>query len=113
MADRFLNTGSGSANLGNGSVNIFAATLGAANFDTSAPLKTNSVRQIVSEKLDIIDVNNLQTELSLKDELTFIEDDTHTTPAAGRVKIYAKTDGNFYKKDDTGVPKVVLVVVGV
>jgi hypothetical protein len=48
MADRFLNTGSGSANLGNGSVNIFAATLGASNLDTSAPLKnefseTNSI----------------------------------------------------------------------
>ncbi len=102
MSDKFLGTGGGSVNLGNGSVNIFASSLGAVNLDPSAPLKTNSVRQIVSEKLDIADVNNLQTELSLKDELTFIEDDVHSTPATGRVKIYAKTDGNFYKKDDQG-----------
>ena len=67
MTDRFLNTGWGLTNLTNGTANIYVATLASANLDPSAPLKTNSVRQIVSEKLDIADVNNLQTELSLKD----------------------------------------------
>ena len=103
MADKFLNTGSGLTNLTNGTANIYVATLASANLDPSAPLKTNSVRQIVSEKLNIADVTNLSNELSIKDELTFIKDDSHTTPATGRVKIYAKTDGNFYKKDDAGV----------
>src|SRR6056300_58992 len=106
MSNKFLGTGGGSANLGNGSVNIYAASLGSVNLDPSAPLKTNSVRQIVSEKLDIADVNNLSNELSTKDELTFIEDDIHSTPAGGSVKLYVKTDGNFYKKDDTGTESV-------
>ncbi len=102
MSDKFLNTGGGAINLSNGTTTIFGSTIGAINLEPSQPLKTNSVKQIVSEKLDIADINNLQSELSIKDELSFIEDDTHTTPANGRVKLYVKTDGNFYKKDDQG-----------
>lgn len=47
--------------------------------------------------------NDLSSELSLKPELTFTESDTHSTPATGQVKIYAKLDGNMYKKNDQGV----------
>ena len=102
MSDKFLNTGGANINLSNGTATLFGATIGAINLDPSQPLKTNSVRQLVSEKLDIADVNNLQSELNTKNELTFIENDTHTNPTAGQVKLYVKTDGNFYKKDSAG-----------
>jgi len=102
MSDKFLNTGGANINLSNGTATLFGATIGAINLDPSQPLKTNSVRQLVSEKLDIADVNNLQSELITKNELSFIENDTHTNPTAGQVKLYVKTDGNFYKKDSAG-----------
>ena len=69
MSDKFLNTGGGAINLSNGTTTIFGSTIGAINLEPSQPLKTNSVKQIVSEKLDIADVNNLQSELSIKEEL--------------------------------------------
>ena len=64
MADKFLNTGGGgNINLSNGSVNIFAAILGADNLQPSKALKTNSVKELISTNLDIADVNNLQNVL--------------------------------------------------
>ncbi len=102
MSDKFLGSGQGSLNLANGSATIYSATLGASSLSVSKPVKTNSVKQLVSSNLDITDVNNLQTQLNEKDELIFVEDDTHTTPDNGKVKLYAKTDGNFYKKNDAG-----------
>ena len=107
MSDKFLGSGQGSINLSNGSATIYSATLGAASLTASKPIKTNSVKQLISTNLDITDVNNLQTQLNEKDELTFVEDDTHTTPASGKNKIYFKTDGNLYKKDDTGTETLV------
>ena len=106
MADKFLNTGEGAVNLSNGTVDIIASSLGAVNFQASKPLKTNAVKQLVSEDLDISDIINLQSELTTKQELNFIEDDTvRTTPDAGEIKLYAKTDKHFYKMDDTGDEK--------
>jgi hypothetical protein len=66
MSDKFLNSGGGNINLANGTATLFGATIGAINLDASQPLKTNSVRQLVSEKLNIADVNNLQSELTTK-----------------------------------------------
>ena len=103
MSDKFLNTGGGSTNISNGTANIYGAVLGAVNLNASMPIKTNTTKQLVSEKLDIPDIQNLSSELSLKPELTFTESDTHSTPALGQVKIYAKLDGNMYKKNDQGV----------
>ena len=102
MSDKFLGSGQGSINLSNGSATIYSATLGAASLKASKPIKTNSVKQLISTNLDIADVNNLQTQLSIKDELTFTFNDTHANPANG-IKIYAKTDGLLYKKDDQGL----------
>ena len=102
MSDKFLGYGQGSVNLTNGSATIFSATLGAASLTASKPVKTNSVKQLVSANLDIPDINNLQTQLNEKDELTFVEDDTHNNPPSGKVKIYAKTDGGVYKLDSAG-----------
>lgn len=102
MSDKFLGYGQGSVNLTNGSATIFSATLGAASLTASKPVKTNSVKQLVSANLDIPDINNLQTQLNEKDELTFVEDDTHNNPPSGKVKIYAKTDGGIYKLDSSG-----------
>ena len=103
MSDKFLNTGGSGTNISNGTANVYAAVLGAVNLNASMPIKTNSTKQLVSEKLDIADIQNLSSQLSLKPELTFIESDTHSTPALGKVKIYAKLDGNMYKKNDQGV----------
>ena len=62
MADKFLGTGgSGATNISNGTANIFAAQLAAANLDPSKAIKTNAVRELVSSNLDIADVNNLQS----------------------------------------------------
>jgi hypothetical protein len=102
MSDKFLGSGGGNINLSNGSATIFSATLGANSLDPSRPVKTNSVKQLVSANLDISEVNTLATQLTEKDELTFVEDDTHTNPATGKVKIYAKTDGDLYKLDSLG-----------
>ena len=64
MADKFLNTGGGgNANISNGSANIFAAVLGADNLEPSKPIKTNSVKQLISTNLEVSDINNLQNEL--------------------------------------------------
>mgnify|MGYP003639398663 FL=1 len=59
MADKFLGTGGGAINLSNGTANIYAGTLGAAGLDPSQPVKTNSLRQLISSKLAISDINNL------------------------------------------------------
>jgi len=102
MSDKFLGSGGGSTNISNGTATLFGSTIGANNLDPSQPLKTNSLRQLVSSKLDIADTNNLQSELNIKNELSFIEGDIHDTPSAGRLSIYAKSDKKMYQKDDTG-----------
>lgn len=103
MSDKFLNVGGGITNLSNGTANIYVATLASANLEASRPIKTNAVRELVSQNLDIADVINLQSELNTKNELTFTEDDTHTNPPANTVKLYVKTDGQFYKRTPAGV----------
>lgn len=60
MSDRFLGTGQGAINLGNGTANIFAGSLSVAGLDPSQPVRTNSLRELVSSKLAISDINNLQ-----------------------------------------------------
>ena len=60
MSDKFLGCGGGS-DISDGTALVYAASLGASNLDPSMPVKTNSTRQLVSTKLDIADVNNLQT----------------------------------------------------
>jgi len=103
MSNRFLSTaGSGNSNLTNGSADLFINSLGISNLDQSLPLKTNGSREIISVKLDQTDINNLQTDLNLKSELSYTKSDTHSNPPAGQVKTYFKTDGDFYKKDENG-----------
>ena len=103
MSDKFLGTGGNNTSLTNGTAVIYASTLGANTLDPSRPVKTNSVRQLVSSNLDISEINTLSTQLTEKDELNFVEDDTHTNPVTGKVKIYAKTDGEMYKLNSEGV----------
>lgn len=103
MSDKFLGTGGSNTSLTNGTAIIYASQLGANTLDPSRPVKTNSVRQLVSTNLDISEINSLSTQLLEKDELTFVEDDMHTNPSTGKVKIYAKTDGEMYKLNSQGV----------
>jgi hypothetical protein len=44
-------------------VSIYANSLSAKNLNPSFPVKTNSLNKFVSERLDISDVNNLQSAL--------------------------------------------------
>ena len=64
MSDKFLNTGgSGNANISNGTINAFVAGITVANLKASMPIKTNSVNTLVSSRLDISDINNLESRL--------------------------------------------------
>ena len=108
MANRFLNVnGSGGSNLNDGTTPIFASTLGAASLTASTALKTDANGLLVSTPLDIADVTGLASDLVLKNELSFNEDDTHDTPPANQVKLYVKTNGKLYTKDDTGTEEEV------
>ncbi len=64
-ANKFLNTGggAGTGNVSNGSLDIYGSTLAADNLDPSRPVKTNSVKQLISTNLDIADINDLQQRL--------------------------------------------------
>ena len=66
MSDKFLGTSGANINISNGSVSIFGSSIGALNLDPSQPVKTNSVRQLVSTKLDIADITSLQSTLDTK-----------------------------------------------
>ena len=108
MANRFLNVnGSGGSNLNDGTTPIFASTLGAASLTASTALKTDANGLLTSTPLDIADVTGLASDLILKNELSFNEDDTHDTPPANQVKIYVKTDGKLYTKNDAGTEEEV------
>jgi len=90
--DKFLNTGgSGGVNISNGTVDIYAATLSAANLDPSRPVKTNSVRELVSSSLDISDVTNLQQ----------ILDNTLTNPYHGTLEVDQVATERVYDTSQT------------
>jgi hypothetical protein len=77
-------------NISDGTAVIYAATIGAANLEASMPVKTNATKQLVSTKLDISDVNNLQTTLN----------NTISNPFAGKLSAhsYVATQGNPNKR---------------
>ena len=89
MSDKFLGYGGGS-DISDGTALVYAASLGASNLDPSMPLKTNSTRQLVTTKLDIADVNNLQTSLN----------NTISNPFGGELtaQSYVATQGNPNKR---------------
>jgi hypothetical protein len=65
MSDKFLSTGgSGNADISNGTINAYVAGLTIANLKGSMPIKTNSINTLVSTKLDITDINNLESRLN-------------------------------------------------
>lgn len=106
MSDKFLGISGGSSgnvNISNGSTVVYASILGASNLEPSQPIKTNSVRQLVSSKLNISDTTNLASELSTKNELNFTHNDSSTNPPSNSVKLYSKSDGFLYSKDELGV----------
>lgn len=103
MSNKFLSTnGTGGANLDDGTTPIFASTLGASSLTASTALKTNASGLLTSTDLDIADVTGLASDLVLKNELSFNEDDSHTPPSANQVKVYFKTDGQMYKQTPEG-----------
>ena len=63
MSNRFLTPDNASVNISNGSTAIFGASIGAQNLNSGMPVKTDFLSNLVSSKLDISDVNNLQATL--------------------------------------------------
>lgn len=64
MSNKFLGTDITNTNLTNGTATIYAGSLGSASLNPSMPIKTDSLRNLISSKLDIADVNNLQSTLN-------------------------------------------------
>jgi hypothetical protein len=96
MADKFLNTGgSGNANITNGTALLFGSSIGADNLDPSQPVKTNSTKQLISSKLDIADINSLQTTL----------DSVLTNPFVGTLKV-SDLETDDYFSVDTELQKI-------
>jgi len=107
MSNKFLNTIGSNSNLTNGSADLYVNTLGLAGIpQTGKPLTLSASKHIQAGNIEIDDVTNLQTDLTLKNELTYTKSDTHSNPPAGQVKTYFKTDGEFYKKDENGTETV-------
>ena len=61
MSDKFLGTGNTNVNLTNGSANIYALSLGALELLPNFPVKTTTAGRLTAQKLEISDVNNLQS----------------------------------------------------
>jgi hypothetical protein len=102
MASKFLTSG-GTQDLDDGTAVIYAASLGATNLEPSKAVKTNGVLQLVSENLDIGDVNNLAADLVYKTQLEFTEQLAGYVPQVGRQRMYFKDDEKLYKKNSNGV----------
>jgi hypothetical protein len=64
MSNKFLNYSTGDINLTNGTATIYANVLGADSLTPSMPIKTNLNNNLISTKLDIADINNLQNTLN-------------------------------------------------
>lgn len=69
---------------------VTASQVGLGNVDNTSDATKNSATATLTNK-------------TVGDPLTFTEVSTPSTPSAGLVKLYPKSDGNFYKIDDTGV----------
>jgi hypothetical protein len=91
------------SDLTNGTYAVTVNEIKSTSFQTNMPVKTNDENILISTKLEISDVNTLGYELGTKNELAFIESDTHLTPGVGNVLIYSKTDKDLYKLDSNGV----------
>ena len=113
MSNKFLHT-SENLDLGNGSINILASSLGSTNLIPNLPIKANTNKQLYSTKLEISDINNLQSEL---DDITgsgVIGPASSTTNAIVR---YADTTGKLLKNstvtlsDDGGITGVAFTSV--
>ena len=65
MSNKFNEYGSGGdgGDATNGSLDIWGYSLRATNMDNNSAIKTNGIGQLISSKLNISDVNNLQNEL--------------------------------------------------
>jgi len=91
MSDKFLGGGgSFSTTLTNGTVAFYGASLGAQSLEPSQPIKTNSLRQLVSSKLNISDIINLQSTL----------DNVLTNPFNGTLQATDFETQNFFSVDD-------------
>lgn len=91
MSNKFLSTGgSFGANLTDGSVPFYGLSLGAQSLDPSQPIKTNSLRQLVSEKLDITDINDLESRL----------DSVLTNPFNGTLQATDFETSNYFSVND-------------
>ena len=64
MSNKFLGSSGENQDVSNGTVKLYGSLIGAANLKPSQALKTNSQNVLVSSKLFISDVENLQSKLN-------------------------------------------------
>lgn len=82
------------------------ATVGSlivTNLSINEPIKTNGQKQLISSKLEISDVVDLQSSLDTKTQLDFIEGVTPGVPPSNQVRLYSKADKNLYFQNDAGL----------
>jgi hypothetical protein len=92
MSNKFNQyTSEGDANVTDGSLDIYGYTLRAENLDANEPMKTNSIGQLISSKLNIADVVNLQAELD-----SSIQNPNQSNLVSDGVEV---TTGNVLKTD--------------
>ena len=100
--DKFLSTSSGSINISDGTVDIYAESLRAENLTAGMPLKTDGKKNIVSEFLTTSDIIGLD-DLNTKSYIDFVQGAGHT-PATGHISIYAKTgEDRLFTQDENSV----------
>ena len=99
MSSKFLDDGSGDTDLSvltDGTFSVNAESLTAQNLIPSFALKTNADRKIVSAKLDSGDLNAMTS-------MDYTEAAAPSDPASGDLRLYAKTNGRLYYRDNVGL----------
>jgi hypothetical protein len=79
------------SNVTNGTLDIYGFSLKAENLDANLPVKTSATKKLISSKLNISDVNNLQAELD-----SSIQNPNQNNLVSDGVEI---TNGNVLKTD--------------
>lgn len=87
----FLNNGSGAID-----------SLVVNNLTANKPVRSSAGRQLVSGDTLIGEVSGLQTALTTKARLDFVEGTAPANPDVGNLRLYAKLDGAIYTRDSAG-----------
>ncbi len=97
--DKFLSTSTGSVNLSDGSVDIYANTIRSDNLTGNMTLKTDGEKKLISESLTTADISNI-IDLNTKEYLQLVKG-VGFSPDIGNIALYAKLgEGRLFTRDD-------------